>query len=86
MRWPRLDVVHHPRTDVERLQRTRASAEVKECLQMLGVLSEDRGSAPAEVRCSALSEDRCGASAEDKSICGEHRRLAYNGSVVRRLR
>jgi len=53
---------------------------------MLGVLSEDRGSAPAEVRCSALSEDRCGASAEDKSICGEHRRLADNGSVVRRLR
>ena len=78
--------MHHPRIELEHLQRTRASAEVKDCLQMLGVLSEDRGSVPAEVRCSALSEDRCGASAEDKSICGEHRRLADNGSVVRRLR
>ena len=86
MRRQSLEVVHHQRIELEHLQRTRASAEVKECLQMLGVLSEDRGSAPAEVRCSALSEDRCGASAEDKSICGEHRRLADNGSVVRRLR
>ena len=75
--------MHHQRIELERLQRTRASAEVKECLQMLGVLSEDRGSAPAEVRCSALSEDRCGASAEDKSICGELRPLADDGSVVR---
>ena len=69
---------------MERLQRTRASAEVKECLQMLGVLSEDRGSAPAEFRGSAPSGDRVGASAEDKSICGEHRQHADDGSVVRR--
>jgi len=76
--------VHHPRTDVERLQRTRASAELTERLQMLGVLSEDRGSAPAEVRWSVPSEDRGGATAEDMSICGELRPLADDGSVVRR--
>ena len=69
---------------MERLQRTRVSAEVKEFLQMLGVLSEDRGSAPAEFRGSASSEDRVGASAEDKSICGEQRPVADDGSVVRR--
>ena len=69
---------------MEHRQRTGKPTEIKECLQMLGVLSEDRGSAPAEVRCSALSEDRCGASTEDKSICGEQRLLANDGSVVRR--
>ena len=68
---------------MERLQRTRASAEVKECLQMLGVLSEDRGSAPAEVRGSALSEDRGGASGEDGSICGEQGAPAEDRSAVR---
>ena len=69
---------------MERLQRTRASAEVNEFLQMLGVLSEDRGSAPAEVRGSALSEDRCGASAEDKSICGGQGVPADVRCIVRR--
>ena len=67
MRWQRLDVVHHQRIEVERLQRTRASAEFKECLQMLGVLSEDRGSVPAEVGGSVPSEDRGGGSAKYRS-------------------
>ena len=51
---------------------------------MMGALSEDRGSAPAEFRGSASSEDIREASAEDKSICGEQRPLADDGSVVRR--
>ena len=69
---------------MERLQRTRLSAEVKECLQMLGVLSEDRGSAPAEVRGSVPSEDRGGGSAEDRSTCGEQGAPVEDGSAVRR--
>ena len=51
---------------------------------MMGALSEDRGSAPAEFRGSASSEDIREASAEDKSICGEQRLLANDGSVGRR--
>ena len=80
MRWQRLDVVHHPRTDVERLQRTRASAENRDRLQMMGAWLEDRGSAPAEVRDRVTSEDRGGESAVDGSTChqqgapGEDRR------------
>ena len=61
-----------------------APAENTERWQMMGALSEDRGSAPAEFGGSASSEDRVGASAEDKSICGEQRPLADDGSVVRR--
>ena len=84
MRQQRLDVVHHQRIEVEHWQRTGTPTEIKECLQMTGALSEDRGSAPAEFRGSASSEDIREASAEDKSICGEQRRLADDGSVVRR--
>ena len=51
---------------------------------MMGALSEDRGSAPAELRGSTSSEDIREASAEDKSICGELRPLADDGSVVRK--
>ena len=69
---------------MEHRQTTGKPTEIKECLQMTGVLSEDRGSAPAEVRGSALSEDRGGASGEDRSTCGEQRLLADDGSVVRR--
>ena len=76
----------HQRIEVESLQRIGAPEENRKRLPRTGAPSEDIVSAPAEVRCSASSEDRVGASAEDKSICGEHRRLAYNGSVVRRLR
>ena len=69
---------------MEHLRRTGARAESTERRQMMGALSEDRGSAPAEFGGSASSEDRVGASAEDKSICGEHRQHADDGSVVRR--
>ena len=65
MRQQRLDVVHHQRIELERLQRTRASAENSDRLQMMGAWLEDRGSAPAEVRGSVPSEDRGGASGED---------------------
>ena len=75
--------MHHPRTDVERLQRTRASAENSDRLQMMGPWLEDRGSVPAEVRGSALSEDRGGASAEDGSICGEQGAAVEDRSAVR---
>ena len=71
---------------MEGLPRIGVPQENREHLRSAGVLSEGIVSASAEVRCSASSEDRVGASAEDKSICGEHRRLADNGSVVRRLR
>ena len=69
---------------MEHRQRTGKPTEIKECLQMTGVLSEDRGSAPAEVRGSALSENRGGASGEDGSICGEQGARAEDGSAVRR--
>ena len=84
MRWQRLDVVHHPRTDVERLQRTRASAENSDRLQMMGAWLEDRGSAPAEVRGNVPSEDQGGLSAEDRSTCGEQGAPVEDGSAVRR--
>ena len=58
MRRQRLDVVHHQRIKVEHLQRTGAPVENKERLQMMGALSEERGSMLAEVRGSALSLDR----------------------------
>ena len=69
---------------MEHLRRIGAPAEDIEHLKTMGGLSECIVSAPAEVRCSASSEDRVGASAEDKSICGEHRQHADDGSVVRR--
>ena len=69
---------------MEHLRRTGATAESTERRQMMGALSEDRGSAPAEFRGSTSSEDIREASAEDKSICGELRPLADDGSVVRK--
>ena len=84
MRRQRLDVVHHPRTDVERLQRTRASAENSDRLQMMGAWLEDRGSAPAEVRGSVPSEDQGGGSAKDGSTCSEQGAPAEDRSAVRR--
>ena len=83
MRQQRLDVVHHQRIEVEHWQRTGTPTEIKECLQMTGALSEDRGSVPAEVRGSALSEDRGGASGEDGSICGEQGAAVEDRSAVR---
>ena len=84
MRRQRLDVVHHQRIELERLQRTRASAENSDRLQMMGAWLEDRGSAPAEVRCSVPSEDRGGASVEDRSTCGEQEAIAKDRSTIRR--
>ena len=75
MRQQRLDVVHHQRIEVEHWQRTGTPTEIKECLQMTGALSEDRG--------SALSEDRGGASGEDGSICGEQGAAVEDRSAVR---
>ena len=80
----RLDVVCHQRIEVEGLPRIGVPQENREHLRRTGVLSEGIVSASAEVRCSASSEDRVGASAENKSSCGEHRRHADDGSVVRR--
>ena len=74
----------HQRIEVEHWQRLGTPTEIKECLQMTGVLSEDRGSVPAEVRGSALSEDRGGVSAEDRSTGGEQGARAEDGSAVRR--
>ena len=74
----------HQRIEVEGLPRIGVPQENREHLRRTGALSEDIVSASAEVRCSASSEDRVGASAEDKSICGEQRPLADDGSVVRR--
>ena len=84
MRQQRSDVVRCLRIDVERLQRTRASAENSDRLQMMGAWLEDRGSAPAEVRGSVPSEDRGGGSAEDRSTCGEQGAPLEDGSTVRR--
>ena len=84
MRRQRLEVLCHQRTKAEGLQRIGAPAENREHLWRTGALLEGIVSAPAEVRCSVPSEDRVGASAEDKSIRGEQRPLADDGSVVRR--
>ena len=74
----------HQRIEVEGLQRIGSPEENREHVRRTGALSEGIVSAPAEVRCSVPSEDRVGASAENKSICGEHRQHADDGSVVRR--
>ena len=74
----------HQRIEVEGLQRIGSPEENREHVRRTGALSEGIVSAPAEVRCSVPSEDIGGASAEDRSICGEHRRPADDGSVVRR--
>ena len=84
MRRQRLDVVCLQRIEVEHLWRIGAPAEDRKQLPRTGAPSEDRVSAPAEVRGSVPSEDRVGASADDKSIRGEQRPLADDGSVVRR--
>ena len=72
------------RIEVEHLRRIGAPAKNRKRFPRTGAPSEDRVSALAEVRCSVPSEDRVGASAENKSICGEHRQHADDGSVVRR--
>jgi len=69
---------------VEGLRRIGAPAENREHLWRTGALLEGIVSSPAEVRCSVPSEDSGVASAEDRSICGEQRPLADDGSVVRR--
>ena len=84
MRQQRLEALCHQRIEVEGLRRMGAPAANREHLRRTGALSEDIVSASAEVRCSASSEDRVGASAENKSSCGDHRRHADDGSVVRR--
>ena len=84
MRQQRLEALCHQRIEVEGLRRLGAPAAYREHLWRTGALSEDIVSAPAEVRYSVPSEDRVGASAENKSICGEHRQHADDGSVVRR--
>ena len=53
-------------------------------LRGMGEPSEDRGSAPAEVRCSATLEDRGGVSVENESTCREQGAPAEDGSTVRR--
>jgi len=72
------------RIEVEGLGWMGAPAANREHLWRTGVLSEARGSAPAEVRGSALSENLGGASGEDGSICGEQGARAEDGSAVRR--
>ena len=84
MRRQRLEVLCHQRTKAEGLQRIGAPAENREHLWRTGALLEGIVSSPAEVRCSVPSEDISVASAEDRSICGEQRPLADDGSVVRR--
>ena len=84
MRRQRLEVLCHQRIEAEGLRRIGAPAENREHLWRTGALLEGIVSSRAEVRCRASSEDRVGASAEDKSICGEHRQHADDGSVVRR--
>ena len=84
MRQQRLEALCHQRIEVEGLRRMGAPAANREHLRRTGALSEDRVSAPAEFRGSASSEDIREASAEDKSICGEQRPVADDGSVVTR--
>ena len=74
----------HQRIKVDYLRRIGAPAENREHVRRTGALSEGIVSAPAKVRCSVPSEDSGVASAEDRSICGEQRPLADDGSVVRR--
>ena len=84
MRRQRLQVLCHQRIGAEGLPRIGAPAENREHLWRTGALLEGIVSSPAEVRCSVPSEDSGVASAEDRSICGEQRPLADDGSVVRR--
>ena len=76
--------MHHQRIELERLQRTRASAENSDRLQMMGAWLEDRGSAPAEVRGSALLEDQSSGSAENRRTCGEQGVTAEDGNAGRK--
>lgn len=66
------------------MRRKRGPAENKECLQMMGAQSEDRGSLPAEVRGSALLEDQSSGSAENRRTCGEQGVTAEDGNTGRK--
>ena len=54
----------------------------KECLQMTGARTEDRGSTLAVVTGSALSQDRSARSGEDGNICGDQGVPADDGSMI----
>ena len=75
--------MHHQKIELECLQRTRASAENSDRLQMMGAWLGDRGSAPAEVRGIVPSEDRGGGSAKDGSTCSEQGAAVEDRSAVR---
>ena len=69
---------------MEHLPRMGAPVENTERRQMMGALSEDRGSAPADVRGSVPSEDRGGGSGVDGSTCSQQGAPVEDRSAVRR--